>query len=219
MRRSAAHTRFRSDLAFLDMLFNMVLAFAFLFVIAVLLIRPPTTVKANVEMKAEFMITMTWPDDSIDDVDLWLLLPTGAKVGYSNKDFENAALDRDDRGAHGDTMWKDSDMAEKILIKRNEEIITIRAIVPGRYVIAGHLFGVYDHVDGFKGGSAPPYEVQLKVLKLNPKVETIATSKITLEQLTQQSAFVAFTLQQDGTVTDIEQNPADVIVNVPGGTP
>ena len=75
--------RVRSDLAFLDMVFNMVLAFALLFVMSFLLIRPPAETKKAVEMKAEFVITLSWPDGALDDQDLWVLMPNGQQVGYA----------------------------------------------------------------------------------------------------------------------------------------
>ena len=65
--------RVNYNLSFLDMVFNLVLAFAFLFLMSFLLIRPIEPVsKPAVEMKAECVITVAWPDGSLDGQDLWV---------------------------------------------------------------------------------------------------------------------------------------------------
>ena len=49
--------RYKSSLAFTDLLFNIVLGFAFMFIIAFLLINPVEK-DAQIEAKAEFIIIM-----------------------------------------------------------------------------------------------------------------------------------------------------------------
>ena len=51
---------YHTNLAFLDLLFNTLLAFAALFVLAIVLINP-TKQENNTESKAEFMIIVEWP--------------------------------------------------------------------------------------------------------------------------------------------------------------
>lgn len=206
--------KYGNNLAFIDFLFNYLLAFAFLFIIAFMMIRPPTQTEANTKLKAEIVLNMTWPDASLDDIDMWLLLPNGQKVWFMHKEEEYATLDRDDRGGHGDTFRKNpaDPQSEKGLIRVNKETIVIRALVPGRYVVAGHVFATYADVDGFKNENALPFEVKLEAIKLNPRATTFSNSTIVLEKQAQQKAFLAFTVKEDGSVEDIEQNPDDVIV-------
>ena len=199
-----------SSLAFLDMLFNMVLAFAFLFVLAFLLIRPPAPpVPANVQLKAEFMLTLTWPDKSFDDVDLWLQLPNGKKVWYSQRDTEYATLDRDDRGGHGDTFGQ---YPNRQVLFLNREVITVRAIVPGRYIAAVHVYSTFSDVEGIPAEVSLPYTASIEVLKINPRVERIAKVDAVFKHRWEAKTLLAFTVNQDGVVTDIELNPPDVIV-------
>jgi hypothetical protein len=214
--RSRQDPKHASWLAFVDFLFNFLIAFAFLFIVAFMMIRPAAVSDTNVKAKAEFMLTMTWPDEAFDDIDMWIMLPSGKKVFYNHKEEEYALLDRDDLGAHGDTYKLDPLDADskKGLIKQNREVITLRAIVPGRYVVAAHVFATYSEVDGFKTELPLPYEAKLEVIKINPRVTTVATSKVLLEKKAQHATFLAFTIDADGQVTNIEQNPDDDIIAV-----
>ena len=51
------NARYNSNLAFVDLLFNLILGFAFLFIVAFFLINDPTEDK-DVEAKVEYMIIM-----------------------------------------------------------------------------------------------------------------------------------------------------------------
>lgn len=212
---------FTLNLSFVDMLFNMTVAFSFLFIIAFMLINPPVKTDAISKPKAELILTMTWPDEAFDDIDLWLLTPTGQKVWFSNKDPGLATLDRDDRGSYGDTYALDplTPGSKTGLIKANKEIITIRANQPGRYVVAAHAYGVRNVEGDLKATVELPYEAELEVLKVNPRVGIIAKAKVLLEKRDQQRAFIAFELDSEGNVSNIEYNPDDMIVSatIPGG--
>ena len=54
---------------FYDMLFNMLIAFVFCFVIAILTFNPQARKAGDVPAKAEFMVTVSWPDNNPNDVD------------------------------------------------------------------------------------------------------------------------------------------------------
>lgn len=209
--KTKANYRHGFGLAFLDMVFNMTLAFAFLFTLAFVLIRPPANPeKRNVDLKAEFILTMTWPAETLDDIDMWIMMPDGRKVMYMNKDVDYVTLDRDDRGGYGDTYGPFG--GPKQLIKHNREMITIRAIVPGRYVVAAHVFAVYSYVDEIKTELHLPYEAKLELAKINPRVVDVASASVLLDTPRQQKAFLAFTVEPDGSVSNIERNPPDEIV-------
>lgn len=196
--------RVKFDLAFLDMVFNLVLAFAFLFLMSFLLIRPevPPEKKA-VEMKAEFVITMSWPDGSLDDQDLWIRMPDGRNLGYSFKDIGVATLDRDDRGGWGNTYVDPVDQLTKIQRTRRE-IITIRAIIPGRYVVNVHTFSARNKWDNFETEAPLPYEVEINMIKLNPRVEEVVKRKIRFEKLNDQHTAFAFIIDPEGRVVEVD---------------
>ena len=74
------NVRYNSNLAFVDLLFNLILGFAFLFIVAFFLINDPTEDK-DVEAKVEYMIIMDWDGDRDIDMDLWVQSPSGL-IGF-----------------------------------------------------------------------------------------------------------------------------------------
>src|ERR1700712_4616323 len=91
---------------FTDILFNALLGFAVMLFIAFALIRPEAK-SGDVNIKAEFLITVSWPDNNPDDIDTYVQDPLGDIVWYHSlqKGFLN--LDRDDRGIYLDTITVD----------------------------------------------------------------------------------------------------------------
>ena len=63
-----------SGLGFTDLLFNTLIGFVFLFVIAFLLIAPPVPTDKKIDPKAEILIILTWPEGSSKDIDMWATL-------------------------------------------------------------------------------------------------------------------------------------------------
>ena len=133
--------RYSSNLAFVDMLFNLLIGFTSLFIIAFLLINP-TAEQGKVTPITEFIITATWDPDGVTDIDLWVRGPGPddrfTTVGYQNKDGRYMVLERDDLGIANDVYRVNG---ENLLVARNIETLTINAIVPGEYVVAIHFFG------------------------------------------------------------------------------
>ena len=95
--------KYKSSVAFIDLLFNITIGFAMLFIIAFLLINPITK-KGDVIVKAEFIITMSWPKDSKDDIDLYVMDPQKNIVYFRQRDKGLINLDRDDLGYSNDIV-------------------------------------------------------------------------------------------------------------------
>ena len=60
----------------------------------------------DVIVNAEFIITMSWPKDSKDDIDLYVMDPAGNIVYFRDKDNGLMHLDRDDLGDKNDQIWR-----------------------------------------------------------------------------------------------------------------
>ena len=88
---------YNSNTSFLDILFNTLVGFVLLFIIAFLLISPVKK-KKEIEQKAEYVITVTWPGKLSDDVDSWLEDPTGKVMYFRKREVGLMHLDRDDLG-------------------------------------------------------------------------------------------------------------------------
>jgi len=116
---------------FIDLLFNSLLGFSFLFLVSLLFINPKAD-KAKVEKQAEYIITATWPKNLADDIDLWMRAPTGHTVSYLQKEVGWLNLERDDRGELNDTLVIDG---KEEIHPINQEIITIRKRHAGEYVV------------------------------------------------------------------------------------
>ena len=72
--------RFRSD-PFTDLLFNALLGFTFLFLVAIMFMNPEAK-SGIIDPKAEYILTITWEDNSPDDVDVWVEDPEGQLVYF-----------------------------------------------------------------------------------------------------------------------------------------
>src|SRR6266481_735633 len=82
---------------FTVVLFKALQVIAFLFFIALLAMKPESD-PGKIIKRAEFIITMTWPDQHPDDVDLYVQDPAGKLVWYNQRDVGLMVLERDDRG-------------------------------------------------------------------------------------------------------------------------
>ena len=73
--------KYKSTIGFTDMLFNILVGFAFLFIVAFLLIKPEAK-KEDFERKAEFVVIMEWDHDQPDDIDLYVQDPMQTKAHF-----------------------------------------------------------------------------------------------------------------------------------------
>ena len=83
------------------MLFKALQIVAFFFFIALLAISPDAK-DGKIDSKAEFIITMDWPDNHPDDLDLFVQDPVGNIAWYRHREAGFLTLDRDDRGGAND---------------------------------------------------------------------------------------------------------------------
>ena len=188
-----SQSRYKSTLAFTDLLFNVLIGFAFLFIIAFILINPITE-EAQIKAKAEFMVIMEWDDKSNYDIDLWMQDPLDTIVGFPNKESGWLHLDKDDLGASNDTMIMRDGTTKTIYL--NREIMTVRGVASGEYIVNIHLYST-------KGLNTGPMPVHVEILKINPYSE-IYSGVTTLQLNGQEETVLRFTVNQAGDV--ISQN-------------
>lgn len=201
-------------IAAIDLLLNLLMLFVVISAIAIVQMNKPAQEK-SVELKAELVIELTWADHNFGDLDLWVLLPNGRKVGFTDKDAGVATLDRDDRGASGDTYA--SDGTELKVIPVNKETAVIRAILPGRYVVNVQYFHHFTEADiGMAEKDASPDPVIVKLTKLNPHLAEVASRKITLGKVGSQRTAFCFVLDAAGAVTDVDTTCDLPFVQLPG---
>ena len=186
--RHSFYDRSDSQDAFTDLLFNALLGFAFMFVVAFALMADPTD-SGNVESKAEILITVRWADQHPDDVDTLVEGPQGNLVWYHNRDSGLMHLDRDDRGVFQDRIVLDG---REIANPLNQETTTVRALKPGEYVV---------NVLHYQANYSQPLPVTVKVEKLNP-FALVFYGTVELTGVGDEQTAVRFSVNANGDVTN-----------------
>ncbi|MGZ9809329.1 hypothetical protein ACXN5S_02595 [Pseudoroseicyclus sp. H15] len=181
---------------FTDLLFNSLVAITFMFFLAFAMINPIAET-GKIDPKAEFLITVTWPDNSEDDVDTYVEDPAGNIVWYTRREAGLMHLDRDDRGMYRDVILVNG---EEIANPLNQESVSIRGKADGEYVV-----NVVHFISN--GGPIP---VSVKVEKLNPEVQVIYYETLTLDHTGQEETAVRFTMQGDE-VVDVNNRPRSLV--------
>ena len=181
--------RYKSTIAFVDLLFNILVGFVFLFLVAFLMINPVAK-KADIEKKAEFLITMSWPHTSPQDIDLWVMDPQKNKVGFSSKETGLIHLERDDLGRGNDTVTVGGKIT---VLNQNIENTTMRGILPGDYYVSVHFYSLNQIIK-------EPIPVKIRIEKINPYSILYEGTKY-LKVEGQTVNFVKFTVNEQGTVT------------------
>jgi hypothetical protein len=174
--------------AFTDLLFNALLGFALMFVLAFTLINNPDN-SGNVDAKAEMLITVRWPDRHPDDVDTLVEGPQGKVVWYHNRDSGLMHLDRDDRGLLADRITLDGKVVSNPI---NQETVTVRALQTGEYVV---------NLLHYQSNYKEPLPVTVKVEKLNPTVTLVYYGTRHLKGTGDEQTAVRFRLDADGNVS------------------
>ena len=181
---------YHTDLAFLDLLFNTLLCFAALFALSFILVNPSMQNK-NVEAKADFIITVTWPADMDDDVDTYVEDPAGNLVAFMRREQGLMHLDRDDVGFRSDRIDTAAGIVE---FKENREIVTLRGTLAGEYVVNVHMYT--------KRSGEGPTPVAIRLEKLTP-FKIAAVRELTLMANSDEKTAFRFVLNDKGEVVDV----------------
>ncbi|NNL99717.1 MAG: hypothetical protein HKO62_03130 [Gammaproteobacteria bacterium] len=193
----SAQRRGRSD-PFTDLLFNALLGFTFLFLVAIMFMNPVAK-KGIIDPKAEYIITITWPDNNPDDIDTWVEDPNGNLVWFRNREAGLIHLDRDDRGLANDTLTINGREIQNPL---NQEVITIRGVVPGEYIVNLHYYA---------SETSQPVRATVKVAKVNPALEIVYYGDIVLQKKGDEATAVRFNVDKNGTVNQINHIPKSIV--------
>jgi len=189
--------RSNGSLAFNDLLFNVLVGFVMLFIVAFILINPITK-KEGVPSKAEVLIILEWDDEAADDVDLWVQRDNGRPVGFSNKVVAPLHLDRDDLGWSNDKVVVDGRIQ---IIRTNIETMTIRGNAPGNYYVSVHY---YNQV-------TPVIKYKVTVIKVNPFKQVYSITGV-LNRNREEQRLPAFTIDKDNFVVDVFNHSRSVVM-------
>jgi len=209
--------KYKSTIGFTDMLFNILVGFAFLFIVAFLLIKPEAK-KEDFERKAEFVVVMEWDHDQPDDIDLYVQDPTNSTVHFRLPITNFMYLDKDDLGFANDIVKNIDGTITKVNI--NREVVTIRCIIPGEYIINVHYYstrqteaaftsltgerrGETEIISAARHGEGKPkgrvLTVKVELHKVNP-YQVLWIGERPFDHRGQEDTFVRFTIDSKGKI-------------------
>jgi hypothetical protein len=175
---------------FSDLLFNTLLAFVLLFAVALIAMNPKAKTGV-IDAKAEFIITVTWPDLDPNDIDTWVQDPGGNLVWFRAREGGMMHLDRDDRGLTNDTIVING---QQVVNPLNQEVVTIRGFAPGEYTVNVHY---YDTKNG------QPVNASVSLVKVNPRAEVFYYGTLALARKGDEATAVRFSVDRGGAVTGV----------------
>jgi len=178
--------------AFTDLLFNTLIGFVFLFFIAVIFISPAKDT-GKVVLDAQYLVTVTWPDGSQEDIDTWIEDPQGNVTWFRNRSAGLVHLDRDDRGMLNDKIEVEGKVIENVL---NQEVAAVRGTVPGEYTVNLHYY------ESVKQDTVP---VTVRVAKVNPVYKIYFNDTVDMRRKGEERTAVRFTILRDGKIGRINR--------------
>ena len=196
----AYDSRYVSNVAFTDLLFNIVVGLAFLFLLAFILMNPIAKEK-DIEEKSDFIIILTWDDESGDDIDLWVRDPLGHILSFRNRGVGMMHLDRDDLGLSNDKVMGPDGKVVYVYI--NKEVVSLRGYHAGTYLVNAHVYNKKPWKDGKQHQS----NIKVELIKLNPYSEVAQAEFVAIGRGQEFTAF-HFTLNTEGEViklTDVRE--------------
>ncbi|MCG8001760.1 MAG: hypothetical protein JAY99_19785 [Candidatus Thiodiazotropha lotti] len=183
---------------FTDLLFNALLAFTFLFLVALMFLNPPAKT-GTINPKADFIITVSWPDNNPDDIDTWVEGPAGQLVWFKQPKAGLLHLDRDDRGLANDSLVVDG---KAVVNPLNLEVVTLRGRPPGEYVVNVHYYN---------SKTRQPVPVTVSLAEVNPVLKILHYANLQLQRLGEEQTAVRFSIAPDGQVFDINTLPKSIV--------
>ena len=199
----ANKSKYVSNVAFTDLLFNIVVGLAFLFLLAFILMNPIAKDK-DIEEKSDFIVILTWDDESGDDIDLWMRDPLGNILSFKNREDALMHLDRDDLGLSNDKVQLPDGKIEYVY--RNKEVASLRGTHEGEYLVNIHVY----NKKPWKDSSIRPSNIRVELIKLNPYSEVTQAEFIGSKRGQEFTAF-HFTLDEDGEVIGIRDEREPLI--------
>ncbi len=197
--RSRRQTREPEVDPFYDMLFNMLIAFVFCFIVALLAMNPKALKAGDIPSKAEFIINVSWPDFNPNDIDTWVEDPVGNLLWFRQRDAGLMHLDRDDRGMTNDVITING---KEIVNPLNVEVATIRGIEPGEFTV---------NVNYYETKNGEPVPVTVSIIKVNPRAEVVFYGQATLARKGDEATLARFTVLPDGSVANVNTLPKKLV--------
>lgn len=143
----------------------------------------------------DFMIRLSWAISAESDVDIWIRTPDGNVLYFGNQQAGPLSLERDDLGYF---IPSEAD-STSVTITESEEVVAVRGIVPGEYIINAHLYRLGEQV-------TEPIDVTLQIDRINPILQTIFRGTKSFRTEREEIHIVRFRINADGSVSDVRED-------------
>lgn len=204
------HKKYDFRTAFIDLLINVLTGMVFLFMITTLLIT--TKVKdeeAGVKKDAQYIITMSWPNNVNCDVDIWVRDPNNRVVSYQAKDVGIMHIERDDQGWINDLITYLKLQPSQQL--NNSETWVLRGKLAGKFTVNVHLYSCTIGGKPYPLGQVVEVPVTLELTQLNPSIKKVLTKTITLKKVWEEITAFNFVLDGKNNVELITDEQVDLV--------
>ncbi len=187
---------------FYDMLFNMLIAFVFCVIVALLAMNPKALKAGDIPAKADFIVNVSWPDMDPNDIDTWVQDPAGEMVWFRAREAGLMHLDRDDRGLSNDVVIING---KQVVNPLNQEVVTLRGIEPGEFTVNVHYY---------ESKNGKPVDVTVSVIKVNPRADVVFYGQVQLARKGDEATAVRFTVLPDGNVSNVNTLPKTLVQRI-----
>lgn len=204
------HKKYDFRTAFIDLLINVLTGMVFLFMITTLLIT--TKVKdedAGIKKDAQYIISMSWPNNINCDVDIWVRDPNNRVVSYQAKDVGVMHIERDDQGWVNDLMTYLKLQPSQQL--NNSETWVLRGKMAGKFTVNIHLYSCAVNDKAVPLGQSFEVPVTLELTKLNPNLKKVLTKTVTIKKVWEEITAFNFVLDGKNDVVTITDEQVDLV--------
>jgi len=126
--------------------------------------------------------------------------PAGNVLHFRQKEVGLAHLDRDDLGKLNDMITLDD--GRRVEYTHNQELTTIRGFVTGEWVLNVHMYNKRD---------SNPTLVEVRIDKLNPKVQTLFYRKIVMKKRWEEVTVTRFVMTSQGEIISWDDLPKKLL--------
>lgn len=204
------HKKYDFRTAFIDLLINVLTGMVFLFMITTLLIT--TKVKdedAGIKKDAQYIISMSWPNNINCDVDIWVRDPEKRVVSYQVKDVGVMHIERDDQGWVNDLMtYLKLEPSQQL---NNSETWVLRGKMAGKFTVNIHLYSCAVNDKAVPMGQPMEVPVTLELTKLNPNIKKVLSRTITLKKVWEEVTAFNFVLDGKNDIIAITEEQVDLV--------
>jgi hypothetical protein len=204
------HKKYDFRTAFIDLLINVLTGMVFLFMITTLLITNKVKDEdAGIKKDAQYIISMSWPNNINCDVDIWVRDPEKRVVSYQAKDVGVMHIERDDQGWVNDLMTYLKLQPSQQL--NNSETWVLRGKMAGKFTVNIHLYSCAVNDKAVPLGQSVEVPVTLELTKLNPNLKKVLTKTVTIKKVWEEITAFNFVLDGKNDVVTITDEQVDLV--------